>query len=137
MNLHIVPCSELPRMGLAPAGGNVNVNVDDAPRGWAVATGQPVQLNGLAWATSVPDRASEFRLGASRLRNSPSDLAFGRDAEPPLGVTENTALVVVVMQLRAVWPSTSADQQKNLGRREHAERRRGEIDPKSMPVTAA
>jgi hypothetical protein len=32
------------------------------------------------------------------------------------GVAENTALVVVVMQLRAIWPFASANQQKNLSR---------------------
>jgi hypothetical protein len=50
------------------------------------------------------------------------------------GVTEDAALVVVVMQLGAIRTFASTGQQKNLSRRQHAQRRPDEIDPKGVPA---
>src|SRR5882724_2307381 len=53
------------------------------------------------------------------------------------GVSEDTAFVVVVMQLRAKRSCSFADQKKNLRSHQHAEGRRDEIDPQGVPVSGA
>jgi hypothetical protein len=47
---------------------------------------------------------------------------------------EDAALVIVVMQLRAIRLSASTGQKKTLTSRQHAQGWRAEIDPKGVPV---
>jgi len=65
-----------------------------------------------------------------------SGLAFVRRGEPWSGLAKDTTLVVMVMQLCATWTLAVANPEIRLGRQQHAQGWRREIDPKRVPVSA-
>jgi len=54
-----------------------------------------------------------------------------------LRVLEDATLVVGVVEFGTVRSGTAANLQKNLGRAEHAQRQRYEIDPNRVPIAGA
>ena len=51
-------------------------------------------------------------------------------------MVEDAAFVVGVLQFGAIRTGAAANLQKDLGRTEHAEGRRYEVDPQGMPIAS-
>src|SRR5215470_9943943 len=69
---------------------------------------------------------------ASKCRSAGMEVSSG-ECGPPVPTAEDAALRVVVVELRAHHPSNSANGQVQLGGGEHAQERRGEVDPERRP----